>query len=84
MLKILHEFRDIKVCEKIFVACCCLHNFLLGQIETGLARVGQGRPIGDNGVCLDGHTTQPGMQSELGLSNQFGKRHLCSQLHLHS
>jgi hypothetical protein len=23
------HYRDINICEKIFVACCCLNNFLL-------------------------------------------------------
>jgi hypothetical protein len=76
------EYRDIRICEKIFVVCCCLHNFLLEQMERGLPKVGRGRPIGDDGVFLDGHTNRPGTASESGLSIQFGKRHSLLAIHL--
>ncbi len=26
-------YQDIKICEKIFVTCCCLHNFLLDLMD---------------------------------------------------
>ena len=58
----------MKICEKIFVVCCCLHNFLLEQREVGSPRVGRGLPIGDEGVFLDGHTERLGTASETGLS----------------
>jgi hypothetical protein len=63
------EYRDIRVCEKIFVVCCCLHNFLLDQqIERGSPKVGRGCPIGDDGVFLDGNTNRPGTDSKSCLS----------------
>jgi hypothetical protein len=76
------EYRDMKVCEKIFVTCCCLHNFLLEQRDLGSPRVGRGIPIGDDGVFLDGHTERLGTASETGLSIQFGKRRMLLATHL--
>ncbi len=49
-------YLDIKVCEKMFVICCILHNFLLDLIERNNVRVGHGYPIGDDGLWPDGHT----------------------------
>ena len=76
------QYRDIRICEKIFVVCCCLHNFLLEQMERGVPKVGRGRPIGDDGVYLDGHTDPPRGLSETGLSIQFGKRRSLLANHL--
>ncbi len=76
------EYHDMKVCKKIFVVCCCLHNFLLEQSEIGSPKVGHGRPIGDNSVFLDGHTELPGTASNTGLSVQFGKRRKLLATHL--
>ena len=76
------EYRDMKVCEKIFVACCCLHNFLLEEKEISAPKVGRGRPIGNDGVFLDGHTERQGLVSESGLSIQFGKRRTLLANHL--
>ena len=45
-------------------------------------KVGRGRPIGDDGVYLDGHTATPGGTSETGLSLQFGKRRSLLANHL--
>ena len=68
------QYRDISTCEKIFVTCCCVHNFLLDQSERGTSTVGRGRPIGDDGVYLDGHTDPPVLSRDTALSIQFGKR----------
>ena len=77
------EYRDIRLCEKIFVTCCCLHNFLLDQqMERGSHRVGRGCPIGDDGIFLDGHTNRQGRDSESGLSLQFGRRRSLLSIHL--
>ena len=76
------DYRDMKVCEKIFVVCCCLHNFLLEEREIGSHKVGRGRPIGDDGIFLDGHTERVGTASETGLSIQFGKRRMLLATHL--
>ncbi len=50
-------FRDIVVCKKIFVTCCCLHNFLLDLMECNDVCIGRGATLGEDGVWLDGHTT---------------------------
>jgi hypothetical protein len=52
-------YQDIGVCEKIFVACCCPHNFLLEVMERNNVRIGRGGPLGDDCMWLDGHTTLP-------------------------
>ena len=49
-------YHNIKVCEKVFVTCCILHNFLLDLMERNNVRVEHGYPIGDDGLWLDGHT----------------------------
>ena len=77
------HYRDIKVCEKIFVTCCCLHNFLLDQREyCSTSRVGRGMPIGDDGIWLDGHTTCPGTVNDSALSIQFGRHRSLLANHL--
>ena len=77
------HYRDIKVCEKIFVTCCCLHNFLLDQREyCSNSRVGRGLPIGDDGIWLDGHTTSLGTVNDSALSIQFGRRRSLLANHL--
>jgi hypothetical protein len=76
------KYCDMKVCKKIFVVCCCLHNFLLEQREIGSPKVGRGCPIGDNGIFLDSHTEQPGMATKMGLLLQFGKRCMLLATHL--
>jgi hypothetical protein len=50
-------YQDIGVCEKIFVACCCLHSFLLEVMEHNNVHIGRGAPLGDDCMWLDGHTT---------------------------
>ena len=48
------KFQDIKVCKKIFVTCCCLHNFLLNVMVHHKVWDGWGYPIGDDGLWLSG------------------------------
>jgi hypothetical protein len=43
-------YRDINTCEKIFVTCCCLNNFLVDLMERNNGRVGRGVLIGDDGI----------------------------------
>ncbi len=69
------HYRDINICKMLFVACCCLNNFLLDQMERNTVRVGRGLPIGDDGIWLDGHTTNPDV-TDSALSIKFGKRQL--------
>ena len=52
-------FQDIGVCEKIFVACCCNHIFLLEGMEPNNVRIGRGAPLRNDCMWLDGHTTPP-------------------------
>jgi hypothetical protein len=81
-----HGFKFCKMeqWEKIFIACCILHNFLLDLMVRTNVRVGCGHPIGDNGVWLDGHTVKVDTNAfETFLLTQFGMRrsllakHLC-------
>ena len=77
-------YRDINTCEKIFVTCCCLNNFLVDLMERTNVRVGRGVPIGDDGIWLDGHTTNNSTDtSELALSKQFAQRRSLLAKHLH-
>ncbi len=66
-------YHDIKICEKVFITCCVLHNFLLDLMERTNVRVGRGYPIGDDGLWLDGHTNNVDSCLRL-LSIQFGLR----------
>jgi hypothetical protein len=71
-------------CEKIFIGCCVLHNFLLDQMVRNNVRVGRGYPIGDNDFWLDGHTVNVDSNaSKSFLSIQFGKRRSLLAKHLH-
>ncbi len=45
--------RDIGICEKIFVSCRCLHNFLLDLMERTDVRVGHGGPLQGDVIWLD-------------------------------
>jgi hypothetical protein len=78
------KHREMGQCEKIFIACCILHNFLLSQMVRNSVRVGRGYPIGDNGLWLDGNTVNVGTNaSERFLSTQFGLRRSLLAKHLH-
>ena len=78
------HYRDIQACEKIFITCCCLNNFLLDLMEGANIRVGRGAPIGDDGIWLDGHTTfHSPYTSELALSRKFASRRALLANHLH-
>jgi hypothetical protein len=69
------EFCKMEQCDKICIACCVLHNFLLDMTVWNNVRVGCGYPIGDDGVWFDGHTVNVDTNaSEIFLSIQFGKR----------
>ena len=49
---------DIKVCEKIFITCACLHNLLVKNMKMNHSppRVGRGALLGKDGIYLDGRT----------------------------
>ncbi len=76
-------FQDIGVCEKIFVACCCIHNFLLEVMELNDACIGRGAPLGDDCIWLDGHTTplkeREGDQVDVMM---FGRCRSCLSMHI--
>jgi hypothetical protein len=81
-------YRDIKVCEKIFVTCSCLHNMLIDdmQMKHSDTRVGWGALLGDDGIYLDGHTKPPNVdKSDLHLAKEFGEcqNALASHLRIH-
>ena len=78
------HYRDIQACEKIFITCCCLNNFLLDLMERTNVTVGRGAPIGDDGIWLDGHTTfYSADSSELALSKKFASRRALLAKHLY-
>ncbi len=67
------HYRDIRTCERVFNACCCLHNFMLDQV-----RVGHGAPIGTDGIWLAGNTVVT-ETTDVMLSMQFAKDGHCWQ-----
>jgi hypothetical protein len=59
-------------CDKIFVTCCCLNNFMLDLMERTNVRVGRGSLMGDDGIWLSGpRDVEP---EETVLSTQFDQR----------
>ena len=74
------HYRDIRTCERVFNACCCLHNFMLDQMERNRVRVGRGAPIGTDGVWLDGNTVATEATNVM-QSRHFAKR--CSLVAKH-
>ena len=80
--KILNDgllYRDIKICEKIFVMAECLHNMLVEDTIGNYrdARVGRGSPLSNDGMYLDGHTVPQNLDKEdKHLTKEFGKRRL--------
>jgi hypothetical protein len=77
------KHRDILICEKIFVTCCCLHNFMLDLMGRNNVKIGCGYPIGLNKVWLDRHTAElPTNTIERHLTMQFGHRRLVLAKHL--
>jgi hypothetical protein len=71
-----HDFtyQDIKICEKVFVTCCCLHNFLLDLMGRSTVRVGRGYSIADDGIWLSGNLNNVDDSIEHALSIKFGLR----------
>ena len=78
----LNNYCDIRTCEKVFNACCCLHNFMLDQMERNHVRVGRGVPIERDGVCLDGNTVAT-EATEVMQSMRFAKRRSLLEKHLY-
>jgi hypothetical protein len=75
---------DIPVCNKIFVTCYCLHNYLLNMMvqHRNDIRVGWGYPIGDDGLWLDGNTTIDESKTKRFLAIKFGQQRLILAKHL--
>ena len=48
-------YHNIKVCEKIFVTCACLHNMLVKDMKMNHSdtRVGRVASLGKDGIYLD-------------------------------
>ena len=55
------QYRDINICQHIFVACCVLHNMMLDEMvrEEPPPRVGRGHCMPNDGMWLDGPTENP-------------------------
>jgi len=78
-------YRDIVTCEKIFVTCCCLHNFLLDLMERVDVRIGRGRPLHGDFIWLDVDHTLQNNNSNLNDQNlafKFGNRRVLLSKHL--
>lgn len=75
--------RDIALCEKIFVTCCCLHNFMLDVMEITNVRVGRGSPMGDDGIWLSGPRDVEPEETDRSLSMQFEQRRMLLVHHLY-
>ena len=70
-------YRDIKICEKIFVMAVCLHNMLVEDTILNYkdARFGRGSPLSNDEMYLDGHTVPPNLDKEdKHLAKEFRKR----------
>ena len=76
--------REIGICEKIFVTCCCLNNFLLDLMEKTNVRIGRGGPMNDDGIWLSGgpRDIEP-EDTDRVLSAQFIQRRNLLVTHLH-
>ena len=55
------RFWDIRLCKKLFVVCCILHNMVLDDSETrgNMVRVGCGSPVKRDAIWLGNETNQP-------------------------
>ena len=76
---------NIKVCEKIFITCACLHNLLVKDMRMNHSdtRVGRGAPLGKDGIYLDGHTILPNVDKpDLHLAKEFGRQRNALATHL--
>ncbi len=77
-------YRDIGDCEKIFWACCCLHNFLLDVMESDVVRVGPGAPLPGDGIWIDGGSDTANEEGgDRILAFKFGKWHEILAKHLY-
>ena len=85
-------YRDIKVCENIFVTCCWLNNFLLDVMERSTERVGRGAPIARDGIWLSSSTTRnivvedmrmTQTRKDMILAKEFSRRRNLLVKHLH-
>ena len=76
-------FRDMAQCAKIFVTCCCLHNFMLDLMEMSSVTVGRGAPMGDDGIWLSGSRDVEPEETDRVLSKQFDQRRILLVHHLY-
>jgi hypothetical protein len=77
-------YRAIGDCEKIFLACCCLHNFLLDVMERSDVRVGRGAPLPGDGIWLDGGSDTANAEGgDRILAYKFGYRREILAKHLY-
>ena len=75
--------RDMVICDKIFVTCCCLHNFMLDLMEMSSVTVGRGAPMGDDGIWLLGSRDVEPEETDRVLSKQFDQRRILLVHHLY-
>jgi hypothetical protein len=84
--RILHNgfhYHNIRKCEKIFVTCCCLHNFLIDMMERNVQRCHRGGPMdANNGMWLEGPTPDNPVSSRRSLEHRFSSRRSILAKHL--
>ena len=74
------KFRDIKVCEKIFVSCAVLHLLMLDETVRGDRGdpVPRGHPLAGDGMWIEGPADfmeeEGGIDSLTTLARQWGQR----------
>ena len=69
-------YREDLICEKIFVTCCWINNFLLDLMERPNIQLVRGAPVGDDGVWLSGPTEVEPNNNDTDriLSEEFAQR----------
>ena len=75
--------RDIVKCDKIFVTCCCLNNFMLDLMERTNVKVGHGSPMGDDRIWLSGPRDVKPEETDRVLLTQFDQRRNMLVTHLY-
>ena len=83
-----HGFKHRKIvkCERIFITCCVLYNFLLNLMVRNHVRVRaeRGYQIGNDGLWLSGHTINvDNNATDRLLLIQFGIRRKLLANHFH-
>jgi len=74
---------DIKHCEKIFITCCVLNNYLSDLMERSQVRVGRGAPDAGDGIWLSGPRYVDPEEMDRLMSVKFTRRRSLLVKHLY-